>query len=646
MNYVAQEVLRILEFFRDEIEKFEPVKPEDTEVIKKGLEVSANACRQEVYVHPTPIMNNALILSGECTQYQSEDGEWHTTERKADGKLGKAAETLLGMLEKAMIKEFGPRIDQYPEDIEFTDPKYYYVDCWSFFDELPKKFWDVAPGQERELKERFRIYENPRTNMSLQDVIDMIKKSPELQKAIEIEQKIWPMTMASRDITAISDPFMSKKTGVSYPDFANDSKTVPGTNITYGKYEIDLARKAYAKGLSHLIRFAIMWSTFTGYTRRQLAKGRALIAESRRSNLVFNMVNAVEMENVKDTRAIQIPFLDEDGILRELSKLSDYALQAGFKPVNIDASSWDQNLGQGLLVLQDAERYLLGQGKITKEIIKTRMLCNTKAWFFNGPENKLVKIYGRQFSGYDDTTLGNTKANRTSATTSAIKTSKTYVKNVVNKMHGYHIITVGDDLLVTLESYADAKKFIEYETKDWGLVIHGDEKFAKGVFFIQWRVFKVDGKYVMAYNVPRVFRSMLSKEDAKHLGRFGWTTAFYQQLGKLLRFLPALKICVNILAAYDQYHLSLDMSVAQILKGVREEDKKAQSEAKGKPVQTTAERMYRSNPNIQGLKVDKDGRVVLDSNYFVKVQKALKKVYDPDYLVKLGFSNPDLSKIH
>lgn len=643
MHYIAEQIVKVLKEFQSEILKYEPVRPNDEVVIQKGLQVSANATRQEEYVHPTPIMKNALVLSGECSQYQ-ENGEWHTTKRKADGRLGKAAETLLSMLEKAMIKEFGPKVTEYPEEIPFTDEKYYFVDCWNFFDELPKKFWDIVPGQEDEVKERFDIYSNPKTNMSLNDMIKFVETSTEMQKALEIEQKIWPFVQASRDITAISDPFMSKKSGVSYPDFSNDSKTVPGTDMTYGAYEIDLARKAWRKGLKSLIKFFYDNNVYTGYTRRQLGKGRALIAESRRANLVVNMVNAVEMENIKDTKCIQIPFLDEDAQLRELSIIAELCLKNGFVPVNIDASSWDQNLGEGPLVLQDAERYLLGQGSITKEIIKARTIGNTKAYFFNGPKNAITKIYGRQFSGYDDTTLGNTKCNRTTATCSAIKTDRKYVTDIVNKMRGYHVLTVGDDLLIVLRSYKQVQDFIKHETEDFGFVIHGDEKFAKGVFFIQWRVFKHDGKYVMAYNVPRVFRSMLSKEDAKHLGRGGWTFAFWQQLSKLRRYPKALRIVVNILAAYDQYHLSIDTPVSELLKMVKEEDR--ESLASKKSIETTAERMYRSNPNISGLTTDKDGKVVLDGKYFRAIQKQLKAVYDPNYLQTLGFANPDLSRIH
>lgn len=644
MNYVAKEVLKNFDYLAKRVKEYSPIYPSDKEVIKTGIDVSNRVCKQEEFVHPTPIMKNAMIVYKDVEQRQEENGEWKTTKFPADGKLGNAATKLLEILEKAMERDLHPRINEYPDGVSFTDESFYAVDCWNFFDELHEKFWDIQPGQEEQLKERFQIYSKPKTNLSLDEVRQMLSKDVLLQKTLEIEQKIWPFVKASRDITAISDPFMSKKSGVSYPDFKNDSTTVPGTDMTYGKYEIELAKDAYAKGDDSLIKFAYDNNVYTGYTRRQLGKGRALIAGSRRENLVFNMVNGPEMEKVKQTKAIQIPFLDEDGILRELTKICELAEQNGFWPVNIDASSWDQNLGIGLLVLQDAERMLLGQGNFTKKIIEARTVCNSKAYFINGPEKRIHMIYGRQFSGYDDTTLGNTKANRTSATYSALTTDKKYAE-VIDKMQNYHIVTVGDDLLVVLRDKKLIPEFIKTETDKWRFVIHGAEKFAQGVFFIQWRVFKdQNGKYTMAYNIPRVFRSMLSKEDAKHLGRGGWTLAYYQQLGKLARYPKALKIALNILAAFDQYHLSLDVPVSQLLKMVQEEDKMAGST--NRRIESTAERMYHSNPNINGLKVDSDGKVKLDGNYFVKLQRQLKKVYDPNYLPGLGFANPDLSIIH
>lgn len=646
MNYVANEVLKNYDYLAKKVRDYKPVVPKDKQVIEEGLRISKTVCAQEEYVHPTPIMKNIMILLGDVKQYQDETGEWHTEKFKADGKLGKGAEHIIQVLKAAMLRELGPEIRDYPEDLEFTDPKYYAVDCWLFYDQLPKKFWDIAPGQEEETAARFKTYENPVTNMSMEKMRNFIVKTPEMQKAIEIEQKIWPMTKASRDVTAISDPFMSKKTGVSYPDYRNDARIVPGTKMTYGEYEIDLTQRAAKKGDTALIKFGEDNAVNTGYTRRQMAKGRALIAMSRRTNLVINMINGVEMEHLKTTRGLNIPFLPEEKFLREFSKIGELLLKHKLVGVNIDASSWDQNLGEGIVLLQDAERYTLAQGNFSKKIVELRTKCNLKSYFVNGIADKVKLIFGRMTSGYDDTTPGNTKGNRTTATCSALKTSRNYVGNVIAKMQGYHVVAIGDDLFIVLEKYSDSQAFIKHETEDFGLVIHGDEKFAKGLFFIQWRIFKDHSKWVMAYNVPRVVRSMLSKEDAKHLGRGGWTTAEYQQLGKLMRYKPAFKVAVNILAAYDQYHLSIDEDVSTILSWVKQEDKEALANAKGKAVQTTAERMYKSNPNIQGLKVAKDGSIQLDGAYFRRVQKLMREVYDPDYLTKLGFSNPDLSKIH
>lgn len=647
MNYVATEVLRVLRLMRDEIRKYKPVKPSSIG-LKKGLEVTRTATLQEEWVHPTPIMKNAMIVYGDVKQVRGDDGEWHTGRYPANGKLGKAATNLIAMLGRALEHEFGPRKDEYDRNVPISDPSYYVVDCWNFFDQLEKKWWDIVPNMTKELLDRYRVYTNPKTNMSLDSIIKMIETDPELQRALEIENRIWPTTRASMEISKISDPFMSKKSGVSYPDYSNDSKTVPGTNMTYGAYEIKLAVDAFRKGgLRGAIEFALRNAIYSGYMRRQMSKARALIAASRRSNLIINMVNGVEMENVKETKAIQIPFLNEEDTLKELSKICELCEKNDIIPFNIDASAWDQNLGEGPLVLQDAERYVLAQGAFTRQLVMLRTLMNSKGYFINGQlATEPVLIHGRQFSGYLDTTLGNTKANRITATCSALKTSKSYVKDVIGPMKGYHIITVGDDLLVCLKTDEDVKTFIDHEVKDFGLVIHGDEKFARGVFFIQWRVFKLDGKYIMAYNVPRVFRSCCSKEDAKHLGRFGWTCAYYQQLGKLRMYPTALKIPVNILAAFDQYHLSLDLPVDRILEGVKQEDQLAISKAKGKPVESTAERMFRSNPNIAGLTQSPTGKVELDPNYFEQVQSVMKSVYDPQYLLKLGFSIPDLSNIH
>lgn len=639
MNYVAQEVERVYREMVNEFNKYDPPYPQDKEAIKRGIQISETVTKQEEFVHPTPIMKNALIVYGDSKYEKDAKGEYHATKVRA-GEDTKAQQELLKILHAALRKEFGEEIHDYPEGIPFTNPEYYYVDCWNAFDEIKERFWDIVPGQEKELGELFKKYEDPKTNMDPAKVFKLFR-DPAMQKTLQLENRMWPMTKASRDITSISDPFMSKKSGTSYPLYHNDSKPVKkGSSQTWGALEVDTVRKVFeSEGIDGLIKFAKQNSTYTGYTRRQRGKARPLIAASRRLNLVINMINGVEQQNLIDTPYLRVPFVNEDVILEELAQTCELALKYGWTPANIDASKWDINLGAGLNILQDAERYVLAQGDLSRKLVMCRMLCNSKAYFVNGRAQSVKKIFGRQYSGYDDTTLGNTKANRTSATYGLIKTDPKYIQDIASSMKFRHVLTVGDDLLAIFRDRAHIQKYIKTVSDTFGIVIHGDEKFAIGVMFIQWRVFKDGKKYVMAYNVPRVFRSALSKEDAKHLGRGGWTFAFWQQLSKLRRFKPALKICVNILAAFDQYHLSLDTPVAELNAMVKKEDQEAREKG---ITETTAERMYKSNPNIAGL-TERNGKVELDTNYFTKLRKEMLEVYDPHYLETLGFKNPDLS---
>lgn len=643
MNYVAQEVVKEFKRLLELVEKFKPREPKLKEAVEKGLHNSRLATKQEEFVHATPIMKNALVLYKDVKQTQGEDGQW-VTDKLPVGVKSKAQVALLEMLRAAMIKEIGQECHEYDFNVPFVDKSYYNVDCWNAFDEITEKFWDIVPGQTEQVKKTMQIYSKPKTNLSGRDMLRIMEHDPVMQKTLQIEQKIWPMTKASREIHAISDPFMSKKSGVSYPDYRNDSTLVDPKDpksMTWGAYEIKLAEEAYSKGDEFFINWALEFAVNTVYMRRQRGKGRALIALSRRTNLAINMVNGVEMENVKNSYYINTPFLKEEEILKELSLTAELALKNGLLPVNIDSKQWDANLGEGLVIAQDAERMILAQGNFTKRLIEMRTAVTAKSWVVDGASNRVYPIFGRMTSGSDDTTLGNTKANRTISTYGALKTNKNYISEVVAPMRYRHVLTVGDDLLVVLKSKEDVEKFIDELVNTFHVVIHKDEKFAYGVMFIQWRVFKYYGKYVMAYNVPRVFRSMCSKEDAKHLGRGGWTFAYWQQLSKLRMFKPALRIVLNIMAAFDQYHLSIDTPVAELIKMVQEEDKIALEKGM---TETTAERMYKSNPNIAGLTVTQDG-VALDPGYFEQLQRDLKSVYDPNYLKSLGFDNPDLSLV-
>lgn len=634
----------------DKLAKSKPQPRLNQKALDEGLRLSRQVCAQPETVVATPLMKNLLVAFGDVKQVASQNGEWHT-EKLQVGKKSKAVDWVNEVVNKCLSTYNGRARHDYPRDLPISSIEYYNTDCWLGW---KPEIWDIQPGQAEQRRKRFKEYTNPTTNMSVEAVIKMISQDPLLRKAILIEFEIWPDVQASREIKTISDPFQSKGTGVSYPYYRNDRTVVPGTKETYGKYLISLLTDVYLKrGLDGLIRFAYDYCVYTGYPRNQRAKGRALIAMSRIVNLVVNMVNAPEMEKWKSDQFNGVAFQDEETILRVLSEMCEWAVKNDECAFNLDYSAWDYNLGEGWLCLQDSMRYIKATDQETRQLIGFRYACNTNAYFVDGPNNSVRKIYGRQMSGYDDTTLGNTCAQRIISRYSAMSTRPDYYQKVTAPRKHNDLVAVGDDLCLLGISDKDVATFVKTANKKCHVVIHEDDKHAKGVMFIQWRCFKYDGQYVIAYNWPRVLRSMLSKEDAKNLGRGGWTLSFYQQLGKLLQ-VPnhALNIVVNIAAACDQYHLSLDVPVSELIKMVQEEDslriKKEVSNRKDKlrRKNSTAERLYNGNPNLPGVKQNKGGGVELDPSYFEKVQAKLKSVYDPDFLPKLGFKNPDLSKVH
>lgn len=616
------------------------------DVARAGLDLSARVCAQPETVVATPLMKNLLVAFGDVDQHQDpETGEW-STDKLPTGKESKAVAWINEVVQRCLAKFNGAEAHDYPDDLPIDNIRYYDIDCWNGWKD---KVWDIQPGQADERKKRFLEYGSPKTNASVDYVAKLLASDDVLRKAVLTEMDLIPTVTASQDVNAISDPFMSKGTGVSYPFYRNDRTVVPGSKETYGQYTIRLVEEANRKGWDSLKELALQNSVYTGYPRNQRGKGRALIAQSRLTNLVINMVNGPEMELWKANTFEGIAFQDEETIRRELSKLLDAGLRTG--AANLDYSAWDYNLGEGWLCLQDAMRYLKATDQRTRDLIELRYVCNTNVLFVDGPNHKIHKVYGRQMSGYDDTTLGNTTAQRVISRYCAMKASRDYTKQVSDPNDGHCIIAVGDDVCLLI-NWEDVPRFVRIANDVCKVVIHEDEKHAKGVMFIQWRAFRENGETRIAYNWPRVLRSMLSKEDAKGLGRGGWTLAFYQQLGKLLQVPDrGLNVVVSITAACDQHHLSLDVPVGEILSWVKAEDEaRVKTSATNRSAKmlrknTTAERLYNGNPNLPGVKEGPNG-LEIDGAYFQRVQEKLRSVYDPHFLSRIGLKNPDLSKVH
>jgi hypothetical protein len=611
----------------------------DRAAIKNGLQVSKTTCKQEKFVFATPLMKNLLVYFGDVKQtYDKDKDEWHT-EKLACGKKSKAVDWVNKVVHACLVKYNGPEKHAYDDRLGVFDEDHYNVDCWNGF---KAEIWDIQPGQAEERAETFKAYGNPVTNFTYEQLLEILSKDPIMQTACIAYWDFYPAVAADKKVHDVSDPFKHKGTGTSYPDYRNDATRVEGKEITYGELCVSDVIRAYERGIDYLVKYLLNYMVYTGYPRNQRGKGRALEAMSRRFNIGINMINAPEMENLK-TLPYGTGLKNEDGVREDLTRLGEFCESLGpdYGVYNLDATKWDFNLGYGLILLQNGLRYMKTNGDVGKALVKLRNCGNLKAPFVDGPNGKVHTIYGREMSGYDDTTLGNTNANRIASLYSACSTQKDYTSKVYYPSKGGCIITLGDDLVLILRR--DAKRTFCEKMGSLGIKLHNDEKDAFGLFFVQYRVYKdKEGKIHMGYNWPRVLRSELSKEDQKSLGPAGWTISWYQQIAKCRDIPTAFMILTNITAALDKDHLSLNTPVAELKKIMEQEDEAKQASQKGsrKPM-TTPEKLTGGNPQALGFK---DGK--LDVGFFEEIQQHMRDVYNPHFLEDLGFKTPDFKMVH
>ena len=642
MDYRIREIIKIMK----EIDKYSQEQKNtkiDRSVVEEGLKVSANACAQKEFVFPTPYMKNLLVVMGDVHQKKDSDGEWYTEKLKC-GQNSEAVIWIDKVVRAALNKYNGPEVDKYDHDLPVTSKKLYDTDCWLGWN--IEKFWDIKPGQAKEREERFLDYNNPDTNFSVNQMIRLLETDQAFQKVVLHFLKHWPETAASKNVEEINDPFMSKKSGVSYPYFRNDSTQVPGTDITYGKLCINKVKEAYSKGVNALVALALANNVYTGYPRNQRGKGRALEAQSRITNLVINLVNGNEMKIVQTT-PYGIGLVNQDILKENLIKIAEFVLQnPNYMAMNKDFSSWDVTVGYGWVLLQNALRYINTNGSLGKTIVKLRNHCAKHGALLNGPSKRITSMYGRTPSGYIDTTLQNTAVNYLLSNYANYSVDKEYSNNVVYPMNNRHMMCLGDDYLgITLKT--KEKEWVDV-TKRCGFEAHADFKDAFGVMFVQYRLFQLEGKWVMGYNWPRVLRSMLSKEDQKSLGKCGWTLSAYQQLGKLVEIPESLMIVSSIVKSLDKDGLMLDKPVSEIIRGSNLEDEEKLKTLKGNQLSkslSTAEKLSNNNPMLPGVK-QIGNKVVLDDNYFKYIQDKIKEVVNDNFLIELGFAKPDLNKVH
>ena len=555
---IAQ-IIAIMDEIRAETDSLQ--KPEiDTSSIQKGFLLSRNAIKQPQYVEMTPIFKNALKYYG-----------WPEGKRlQVDDPQTEAEKQLNLIIEAKLNTLIGTRADKYDLTLPIDSPKHYIVDCWRNF---KANMRDIQPGQEKQRLESFAVYTKPARDVGVRE---LLVKSPEFAKAVEMLLEILPRVKAEDNITEISAAFMRKHTNTCYPLFMNDRTTVPGSTLTAGEETRRIAEEIWkSDDWYDKTKQFLVW---TALARNQRGKGRALIASSRVLNLILNLIEAPEISQLKDKCPAFAGYNNDEELKRVLIRMCEDCKRDNLWATNWDQSSYDQHVSRDLIELIGALGVLKCSGSRSEQLVKLRAVSCCKGWLINGHSNSIVEIFGRIFSGGLDTNAGGGKINIIISTFCCMVCDPKY--SSIWYKHKHPMLVMGDDNLqahrkdVTHDSYVKAMSSIGFDVNP----LKGEE----GIFFLQRRLIKENEQYIMVTPVTRVIKSCLFKEHSSSLGPYGWTAAILMVLSQLLEYPKALDVAVSVLYPYDRMKLGSEMTAAQLVEGIQMEDAEALANKKGR----------------------------------------------------------------
>lgn len=303
---------------------------------------------------------------------------------------------------------------------------------------------------------------------------------------------------------------------------------------------------------------------------------------------------------------------------------------------NIDYHRYDKHVVRNLIILMGAISMYKCADERSRKLAATRAALMTKTWLIAGTKGKVVEVFGRIFSGFIDTNRGGGVMNAINMTYLVMLQDQHFIRDIVSQMR-YWMLVMGDDNLVAVNPKVFSLSKLQTDAKMMNFEIDDPAKLAFGVKFLQYRVFEWKGRLVMIYPWTRVLLSALMKERASGLGPCGWTLSTYQQLAKLMEAPEFLAPVVNIIAYFDEQHLMLDKTIAQITEGVKAED--AEAAKKDKRATSTSDRLFDGDPS-KAEQFNADGTI--KASYFEPVQAAIKAVYDPQFFSKLSIAVPKL----
>lgn len=583
-------------------------KPLSEEERRRGLEVSKLGSSAPADVPMTPLMSEALKRTGEKT-----DDKWRLL---VDAPETKAEKWVQDTIEALLNKFNGPETTEYNENLPIDSVQHYNVGCWRA---KKKNLRDIQPGQDKERLEVSLKY--ARATKAL-DMLKLLESDVVFQKAVMLVCEHIPTVKANNEWKLVAQPFMNKDSNVTYPYFKNDRAVDPKTGKTYGELAVELAQKV---GLANVYKYN--YTTLFG--RNQKGKGRMICATSRVPNVLFNQLESEEINAYREKSPLFVGYKDDLGLKQALIKMRDQLTQHGLLCRNVDQTKFDLHVNESFIVLVGAISMMKANGQKSKEIALRRAAMMTKSWLINGLNQQVYEIYGRIFSGYIDTNRGGGLVNAIAVLYAVMKQNPEYSKWVYTL--DYWMLVMGDDNLFFYEKL-DYPRFAK-DLESIGFEVN-ESKDEFGLFFLQYRLFKPESnssEYVMSYPWPRVLRSLLFKEQAKGLGKYGWELAFWQQISKCIEYKPALTILVNFVAYLDDLKLCLDMPVSKLLQEIENEDKAARSK------NNTQNSRSKFTSTFDKLS-DGDPQKVRfgESKYLEELQSKMKEVYDPNFFNRLN----------
>lgn len=574
METSKQGIERFIVSVRKTQRNFKPVKPTG-KVAAEGLRVSKQALQRPEEIALTPYGKNMYMKF----DHKDENAKLLVGDPVTKAELYLEAQTL-----PLLYKYCGKEQLEYDTSKPVWDYNNYCVDCWRNFKRGAEVRHAVPNMNEARLK-AFNEFKKPIKDV---DIIGYLK-DPLFMKAVDFVLECIPRVHSAKEWRTVNLPFQTKHSNTGYPDYRNDQAIDKSTGLTYGKLVDQRAR--------HKTPQEVAGYPFVAFGRNLRGKARPIAGGSREQALVFNQLEAEEIQAYKTASPFFIGYNDDVVLKEKMVKIGKWIeLHPGTTCFNRDYDHYDTTVPPSLRTLASALRYLRAIDPKAKEIAFWRAVSQNKAYLVNGLDNSIELIFARIFSGEIDTNLGGGLAQVIVDIYSILKQDPNWIDDIARpliKCGASPILVMGDDnLIVHLASLVES--VYANDLKRFNLIV-SKIKGEYGLFFGQKRVYKLHNLWFIIVPFTRVIRQLFSKENKKGLGPAGWTLATYMNLAQLIERPDILVDVAKIFLPFDKYKLGTIWSVDELKQLVAKEDRESKA-SQGKRAMTTAERLYDGDP--------------------------------------------------